>query len=433
MQRIRDFSGVLILLVSIFHLSACTPGETTLATTIAGNKLTESIDKIGWSLDRAAANSDYLLEKNLRTIQLLSNTLSQDLQVEIGKNRKFVSAELGENITKLSELIEQAQGGILEIENFMHLDVQSIANQLPFKPDSFLVKSVEGYGVMFRTSGSYDFRIIGNAFQPGHLYKVKINNNIVDPANIFGGGQANVLQFSIPVSAINDLFDDKKVTRIPLQVQSFLKSGDKDSFYKFTSEILLLPKLPVTYELNENYRKLTWDDPKQNYEFIKPMGPTGRNGVWHSHSLSGSITDPNTRITGILSQGTDGSHSYCRNAKILNGGKNISADCANQCHDCTRNGKVMVELSTKLYIESTKSLYFSNDTSQKSLLGYGTHTARLDENTQAWMLKVRYFNGRVISLHSKKLSEFGARVFIENDENSGFGRLILEITDPLFT
>lgn len=57
----------------------------------------------------------------------------------MGTNREFVSIELAEAMTKFSELVDQAQGGVLEIEDFVALDVQRILNQIPFKEDEYLI------------------------------------------------------------------------------------------------------------------------------------------------------------------------------------------------------------------------------------------------------------------------------------------------------
>ena len=156
------------------------PVSSTVTASILSNQLKDTTDKLTASIDRATINSDYLLEKNLMRLELVGHALAGRLEKEMGTNREFVSVELAEAMTKFSELIDQAQGGFLEIEDFFVLDVQRMLNQIPFKPDEYLIRRVDGYSVEYRNGGVYEFRLLGNAFEPGNSYKVTVDGVSVD-------------------------------------------------------------------------------------------------------------------------------------------------------------------------------------------------------------------------------------------------------------
>ncbi len=433
MQYMKTISITTILIsCCIFSIMGCSPvpGESTVSSTIVAKSLKETADKIGWSIDRAAANSDYLLEKNLRTLEVISNGIAHQFAEETAKNREFVSEKLSESVTRLNELVEQAQGGILEIEDFVVLDTQGFINQIPLKKDLFIVRRIKGYGVQYRESGEYDFEVVGNAFQPEYNYKIKIDDIDVDIGNIHSP-IANTIIFTIPVAAINDKFLEGDLKRLTLQISSFKATGEQ--FSNFNGNILLLPKFPVKYRVAEKYKKEKWGPANKTMRFYRAMGPTGKNGVWHRHTLEGSVSDRNTqKFVKVVGIGTDGSHSWCKNPVFSDANRKISVSCANQCHDCTRNGWVEVSYQELTYDDDSQDIWFESDKNKKNLLTYDTHFARLNSNNQSWTIIINYFNGRKITLHPQKLQEKGIRAYVDSDQNSSFKQLIIEISDPIF-
>ncbi|MDH5886533.1 hypothetical protein [Vibrio splendidus] len=426
---IHRVGKVITLFVLLILVVGCFPGEGGVSASIVGKSMKDSAGKISFGIDRATANSDYLLEKNLRTLQIMSNNLSHQLSVETAKNRSFVSQELSNSFTKLNELVEDAQGGILDIQDFIVLDTTSVINQLPLKTDIYVIRRIKGYGVQYKNEGEYEFEIIGNAFNPTNKYRVEINNKQVDVNNIHSP-VANTLFFTVPVSLLNGTFEDSSVVRVELKMESI---KDDDVIFTYDGNVILLPKLPVTYNLTDKFKKDVWVAQTGVKRYGKPMGPTGEEGVWHKHALSASIENPLTqRFSKVVNQGTDGSHSYCRGGIITDNGKKINVNCANQCHDCTRNGYVELSYEELSYVEDQRSLLFTSDAESKHLLTYGTHFSRLDPNNQSWTLEVKFFNGKLITLHPQKLMDTGVRAYLDTDQDSDFKQLILEIDDPNF-
>jgi len=142
---------ILVCAIFLIGLAGCPNPGTDMATgAIVGDSLKSSAETIAFSLDRATANADYMMEKNLRRLELMSDSLAQRLEEEMAGNREFVSLELAKAADRLSELVEQVEGGILEIQDFAVLDVQNIINEIPFKKDFYLIRRVEGYGVMHK-------------------------------------------------------------------------------------------------------------------------------------------------------------------------------------------------------------------------------------------------------------------------------------------
>jgi hypothetical protein len=85
-----------------------------------------------------------------------------------------------------------------------------------------------------------------------------------------------VLECDIPVDVLNKKFVEDKVERVAVHVESFVESKEKPVF-SYTTNILLLPKLPVTVKLVERYATSVWSDQTYASEIgtdnAKPAGP----------------------------------------------------------------------------------------------------------------------------------------------------------------
>jgi len=160
------------LIFTILAGCATGPISSGVATSIIANQIDKSTDKLTASIDRAIINSDYLLEKNLRSLDLIAQSLVNQVQEELGVNREFASRELVSLANKFSSLIDQAEGGLLEIEDFLVLDIQNFINQIPFKDDEIIIRRFIGYSQKYQSAGQYEFTVIGNAFAPGKKYGI---------------------------------------------------------------------------------------------------------------------------------------------------------------------------------------------------------------------------------------------------------------------
>ncbi|NJA06968.1 hypothetical protein HC024_14740 [Methylococcaceae bacterium WWC4] len=418
---------------------AADPITSTILTTLAIKQVKDTTDKITAAVDRATLNTDYMLEKNLRTLQLISNSLMTKLQDELGQNREYISTELAETTTRLSELVDQAKGGLLEIEDFASLDAQRLINQLPLKSDIFLVKRVDGYGVQYKVKGSYDFQLIGNAFEPGNQYTVTISNQRLDPGMIFGGAAANILRFSAPVTTLNGDFKKDSIKRIPLKVE-VTKPGKDKPHYVFVSDILLLPTHPVQLILRETKKSFVWNNEDNSKICSRTVGPSGANGVWTQGEMTCSVDDlKNQKFTRQVSANTSGSHSRVDNVTFSGDKTTVQGICHNQCHDCPRTCTWVLGVQSRSAISETLPVGFEvlsinglqpYTDQTATFLAYGSYEAKLSKDTETFTLVAEYFNGRQVTLYPQKLSEYGLRIAVDADNkaDSNFKRLILEIS-----
>ena len=84
--------------------------------------------------------------ENLKVERQLRRKAEAKLKEEIAVNREFVSEELYSAAEKLKELLENAKGGILDIQDFAVLDIQNFINQLPFKKDVYWINESDKNG-----------------------------------------------------------------------------------------------------------------------------------------------------------------------------------------------------------------------------------------------------------------------------------------------
>lgn len=434
---------LIILVVSLLSACATDPVSSSVSTALITNQIKDTTDKLTASVDRATINSDYLLEKNLRRLELVSHALTGRLEKEMGTNREFVSKELAEATTKFSELVDQAQGGVLEIKDFIALDIQRIINQIPLKKDEYLIRRVDGYGVEYRKSGAYEFRILGNAFSPGNNYKISIADKTIDPSNIYGGATANTLRFTVPVDIINGLFKKQTIQRIKLVVSSRESGSDKE-FFNFKSHVLLLPTHPVAYKLTETKRTFRWSGENSSKVCRRDVGPSGSNGVWTQGSMSCTVNDPaNQRFTRQISAITSGSHSRPDSASFNGNRTTATSICHNQCHDCPRTCTWNLGVESKVFYSGDEYIMLKplslnamspyND-NEKTYIAYGSYSANLSNDYETFTIAAEYFNGKQIVLHPQKLKEYGIRVSVDTDDtaNSQFRRLVIEVKDAAF-
>lgn len=439
MKKLIAMLAAVFLSFSSYAADPVNITATTVTAAAAIKQLKDTTDKITAAADRATINSDYLLEKNLRSLQLIANSLMEKLKEEAGVNRDFVSRELSETTTRLSELVDQAKGGILEIEDFASLDLQRLINQLPLKSDIFLVKRVDGYGVEYKKKGTYEFQLLGNAFEPGNLYSVTISNKKIDREYIYGGASANTLRFSVPVSLLNGEFKKEAIKRIPLIIEVTKPNKDK-AHYVFSSEVLLLPIHPVQLVLKETRKSFEWADENNSKICSRSVGPSGRNGVWTQGEMTCAVDEAKTqRFTRQISVNTSGSHSKADGA-TFNGDKTVAQSiCHNQCHDCPRTctwvfGVQSKKPTSEIVPVTLQSLSLNGldpyTIETSTYLAYGTYDARLSKESETFTLIAEYFNGKQVTLFPQKLSDYGLRVSIDadNKSDSNFKRLILEVS-----
>ncbi len=434
---ISAYLGCYLYVFLLIQQSGCAPNNgvnadvgQVVSAAIVGGKITESVDKIGFSLDRLGTQADYLLEKNLRTLDLLAQSLAYQLQQETARNREFVSKELDDAASVLNDLVDNVQGGVLEIQDFAYLDVQNIINQLPLKKDLYLIRRIDGYGIQFQNEGSYSFRLLGNAFQPGRTYKILIDSVEVDANNVFGGEAANILRFSVPVKILNHRFTESEIGRTSIVIQCF-DDNTEESFYEYSSDVLLLPKFPIRYQLREFYEGQKWSEQRAWQSFTRGMGPTGKYGRWNTYTTEVTIADPVTqRFTGNHRISVNGSHSWVHPPQYHDRNTKLRFNSANQCHDCGRTAIVEAEYQWLENITESRMLNFESDNKNEGLLTYGTHFVTMSDKLKHYELYATYFNGKEVALFSDKNEDSGIKAKLSLDPKVTFRRLAVEIENP---
>lgn len=408
-------------------LTSCPGGE--VSSLILGNKINSAVDKISWGLERSIANADYRMEKNLRTLQIMTTNIQQEFNKEMERNRNFISEEMTKNIDKIHLLIDDVKGGILEVEDFLVLDAQSLINQIPFKKDIFLVRRIDGYSTAYKENGTYDFQIIGNAFQPGKIYKVKIDDLNLEAKNLQSSA-ANRISFAIPASRLNGKFLKFAINRAKLEVSCFEKEGDKAAFFILREEILLLPRYPVTYVFSEYANNPIWSQEKAYKQFSFDLGPTGENGRWERVGRNVTVDNASTqRFTRVVTKAVSGSHAVFGEESFTPDFKTYNVIIANQCHDCSRTFYGTLEYETLQNTTALSKRFFESDPTAQGLLTYGIHTLSLSEHYQLFELTLTFFNGEQVFLSKEALSDTknGCKVSIAKGENGELKRLALQI------
>lgn len=428
-EKNKSIKLIVISFLLLITLTSCPGGEG--SSLILGTKINSAIEKINLGLERSIVDADYRMEKKLRTLQLITTNIQAEFNKEIQKNRNFVSEEMTKNIDKINLLVDNAKGGILDIEDFLVLDAQSIINQVPFKNDIYLIRKIKGYGTAFKEKGTYNYTIIGNAFQPNKFYKITIGDYQIPVANIYLRA-ANQISFTIPTSVLNNFFLESSITRVKLNVTCFDKKDDKSSFFEFNGEVLLLPKFPIQYTFSEFINKPRWSDEKYYKTFSFDMGPTGQSGKWDISAREVQVDDALTqKFTRVVEKHLSGSHSTFTEESFTPDFKTYHVTIANQCHDCSRSFFGTLEYVKLLNIADQESRFFESDTVKKGVLTHGVHTLSLSKDYQLFELSITFFNGDKVFLNKDRLSniEKGCNIFISKSENETFRRLSLEIKE----
>lgn len=372
------------------------------------------------AIKSAITGGDYLLEKNARTMDVMVRNYMIQFQEETRTNRDYLSKELSANLTRLQELANKLQGGILDLEEFVALDAQSLINEIPFKEDVYPLRRIIGYSQYKLATGSHRFTLVGGAFGPESTVSVKVDGRPIDPNNI-KSDQIYVTSFTCPFSFLASKFKINDVTRIPIEI-SVNKNGKQ--IFSYSWQALLLPIYPVRYSLVEHGQKQVADDVILEKSFECSLGPTGKEGRWEARECKFTLQDDEVFIS-ARSGGTDGSHSHVEWIKQVTE-KEVLMRVANQCHDCSRTGRGFVSYKKLVWRTADLPAVFEGMTNGK--LKYGTYFAKFSDRMQSFTLELIFFNGKKEIFHRGRLSSEGVNLSIEDLSN--FKRLALTIDTP---
>ena len=220
---------------------------------------TERLDDM---IDKAAMDGDFLVEKNARMLKMSVQDLKYIMADQLDRTKDQVSEDCRLVVSRLGELIEQvkrSKGGLLKLEDFLALDLDRIVVRLvphfTTPRPAWLIRRIDGYSQVYQEDGVYTFKVVGAAFGPEFSSRVVVNG---DEVFVFSmkTPRAYTLEFDVPVNVLNPKFRDDKPERAEIEFES--KGGDLKKPFQYKDKILLLPKKPVEYELNEQRLERDW-------------------------------------------------------------------------------------------------------------------------------------------------------------------------------
>jgi hypothetical protein len=217
-------------------------------------------------IDHAANRAEYLEEKTLRQLALLIDNLHEILRDQQETLWGNLAPNLQNSLRQIESVLDRADqlaGKVLELEDFMVLDLQMLINEMPWKAERFLLRRIDGYSQFFQPTGTYTYRLVGNAFQPDNRIQASIAGAGIQPEWIHLGERAHTVRFEIPAQILNPRFPEQGsprrvpfvlvVTRPAEGLWSWLPFGEKETeVFRLEESLTLLPKLAATYELREH-------------------------------------------------------------------------------------------------------------------------------------------------------------------------------------
>jgi hypothetical protein len=411
---------------------------------ILGMQVKEALGRFGLDLkgavDNAGAQGNYVVENAANKGNLLLQNAYYLLDKQLDKRVSQLSQEKIELVRALyniSDQVNRSMEGVLELEDFVVLDIENIINQIPLKNDVYYVRRIQGYAISHQNNGIYTVKITGGAFGPGFINDIKVNNVVLDRTS-FRTPRAHTLEFDIPVQLVNGLFADISTARIPITVsckkmkRRFLRGEKLEEVFNYQDKLILLPLFPVTsYLFDETYKSSTWsDDVYLSAEGHTVLERTGEEGEEHKISGSVSATIPDgCLMVGEVPRADPGTHMRWGDPVYTNENKTVTRSAEHWIHDRPTHIYIAAKYRKPVPKVETKALQFTENGSALVKLKYGTYIADFDEEYRNFTLTLNLFNGKtyVITPTSPNLDIYRFR--IEPSGNSQ--RIVLDIKDPV--
>ena len=192
------------------------------------------------------------------------------LHDELNENWDRLDAEKVSVLTQLNSSLDQVTqdiGKVSEMQDDLVLDVDSTLNRIPFLKDVKTIRRIWGASQYYRPNGIYVVTIHGNIFDSGAgAPDVNIGGRQLSNAPIVSPPYD--VKLEIPANLLNDRFQDRKVTQIPITLKQRVSNRNysfqiwRDAYttqeFKFTLE--LFPKYPVAYRLTEYDERPSFDE-----------------------------------------------------------------------------------------------------------------------------------------------------------------------------
>lgn len=427
----------LTLCLMLVFLGSWSTNAQALVAGLTGDLLVKDVlrtasDEVGKRIDQATRNGDYLLERNLGRLDLILQNLESKLSDDLEKRIEDLD-EVQENaMLNLNNTAEKAikmtAANVLKVEEFLFMDISTLANSIPFLKTNIFISSIQGYGQKFREQGSYTVTFRGNAFNPGNQNEIFINNQRVADEWI-DDSPHNELTINIPAKVLNSLFTDSEVKRVPLSLKTIKKKETTwkdfhtwfndvyDTLVEYKGKMQLLPKLPVTsYELIEYVDTKVWSDEEypttfengHAYLLASPKKGTSTGTIRATIPAGALLVQDVSKITKKTSLDGDprapwsGFRDFTFHSET-----NPPMLEAFVWHQITE-GPVDFWMTCRYKIlvagkpQEKLGYLQANGKEMKGRLGYGTYTYPVSENYGSYNLKILFFNGDVVHIISKK-------------------------------
>lgn len=400
----------------------------------ASKVIADAESAIGSSVDRAVAGGDYLVEKAGRT----ADALLQTTDYVIGKNIDTTFEKLNRSqqallieLHGMSTQLNKLEGGILQLEDFIALDLQSALNQIPFKSDVYLMRSIEGFALNHKPTGTHRMTLTGNCFGPEFAAKVEINGKSYGAAFQLST-RANQLTVEVPAVDIANLFNDTEVVRVPIKIEC--KANGKSSIiYDYEGVILLLPRFPYKYTLEESWIGSDWSSELFGVSNTRKADGVGRpkGGVKgenpHRHTTLMLTAPAGCRLErgSIRWGGGSGWGRWDTDEHFTDGDRRVERRYKSWYEHVS---EISAQGKYRKLVDTTERTAAKFDRGEDGLLSFGLATAPLHDRYQGFDLTLKAFNGDSIRITPSSSQPSGVRVRVESDGKAH--RLSIEIANP---
>lgn len=393
------------------------------------------LDKIGSMIDekmaKASLDGQYLIEKSAREARMLLDNLDIIMADQRNKTIDRLSDENQKALAALDKVVDELTGmqdKILDLEDFVFLDIQNLMNRVPFTSDVYLMRQIKGYSQAFKPEGVYSITAIGNAFTPDRTVRIWVTGKEIADFNL-QLRRANEVRFSVPVAQLNGKFQEANVVRAPVQIKSFDKKGHE--IYSYSGQILLLPKYPINYALTETVATTQWSPNTIALENSITLPQSPGNEKW---------TAPYPLVV-TIPKGCkmEKSGYWCRATYAPGTWDQVSGPTFSGENDGTATWVVQNQIHNRERVfighvlyrkpspnEKTNALAFTETkTPFADRLGQGTYTVRFGDTYKTFDLDLRYFNGERHKLTPTKMDSPGVSGGLET--KTDFYRLRIDV------
>jgi hypothetical protein len=418
------------------HAHAQTPGSIiapVAAGVVAKDVLDDLNDKLTARITQATVAGDFVMEKGARELQLLLANADTVLKGNIDRTFDKLTLQQQQFLRSAVELTNKLDGladKTLSIEQFAAMDLNTLVGMLPFVDgDKFLLRRVNGYSQIFRGKGVYTIKFTGQAFKNGRRVLVSVNGQAIQ---LLPFASDYVAVAEIPVELVNPLFKDKEVGRIKVRVQSWNKrtylgklvAGAEKRVLDYETDMLLLPKKPVTFELSEITAGKGWSKDVYTVTGKQLASPTGKSGRWMQYEVSATIPSgtlmvkdrTRTWVSAGVQPGPWG--NWAEDVRFTDIGENgptrAARVFAHQIHDQSRMLEMEVAYRKPVIAEGRRHVVLKEVLSGQEAgdgLSYDSlYEGTFSEEYAGYYLRLRLFNGKEYTLDAQTPGPVGIDV-----------------------